>query len=368
MKAKKLPSGSWRCQVFSHYEYRDGIKKRVYKSFTCKDPSPRGKKECERMASEWAVKRSGGITRIDVHQAIDQYIKSKDKLLSPSTLRSYKTMAKNNYKDIESVALEDLTKATLQRWINSQADAQTKSIRNRYALLRSALDMFDVPSFKVTMPEKEKKKVHSPTDEDIKALLCHVSDQRYGDGTDLMIAIMLAAFCSMRRGEICALEDTDIYDGKIHVTKAVVLTEGDALVIRRPKTQSSVREIVLPDFVADVIGDRKGRIVPLEPPQLTSRFDRAVKATFHGKKKFSFHSLRHYYVSASHALQIPEAYTMKMGGWATPYVMKTVYRDTLDDVEKKESARLNWHFSTVFYDAVHHEMQHEGSETLEKAE
>ena len=42
--AKKLPSGSWRCQVFSHFEEQiqpDGTvkKKRIYKSFTCDDPS-----------------------------------------------------------------------------------------------------------------------------------------------------------------------------------------------------------------------------------------------------------------------------------------------------------------------------------------
>ena len=41
--AKKLPSGSWRCQVFSHFEEQiqpDGTvkKKRIYKSFTCDDP------------------------------------------------------------------------------------------------------------------------------------------------------------------------------------------------------------------------------------------------------------------------------------------------------------------------------------------
>lgn len=41
--AKKLPSGSWRCQVFSHIEeipLSDGTikKKRVYKSFTCSSP------------------------------------------------------------------------------------------------------------------------------------------------------------------------------------------------------------------------------------------------------------------------------------------------------------------------------------------
>lgn len=359
MKARKLPSGSWRCQVFSHYEYRDGVKKRVYKSFTCKDPSPKGRKECERMAAEWSLKRSEGVSGLDVHQAIEQYIKSKDRILSPSTLRSYSIMAKNSYESIEAVALDDLTQAMIQSWINGQ-DATAKSIRNRYALLRAALDMFDVPSFRVTLPTRGTGKVHSPTDADISALIAHVRNQEAGK--TLLIAIMLAAFCSMRRGEICALEDTDIYDGKIHVTKAVVQRPDDAFEVKKPKTASSVREILIPQFVLDEIGDRKGRIVPLEPPQLSSRFDRAVKATFHGKKKFSFHSLRHYYVSASHALKIPEAYTMKMGGWATPYVMKSVYRDTLDDVEKAEAERLSGHFSDLFSGALQHDLQHEASE------
>ena len=66
--AKKLPSGSWRCLVFSHYENvvdKDGKpvidpktkkqkQKRIYKSFTCDDPSARGKRKVEAMAAEWA--------------------------------------------------------------------------------------------------------------------------------------------------------------------------------------------------------------------------------------------------------------------------------------------------------------------------
>lgn len=57
--AKKLPSGSWRCQVFSHYEIvldkngkpvidpktKKQKQKRIYKSFTCDDPSARGKEK-----------------------------------------------------------------------------------------------------------------------------------------------------------------------------------------------------------------------------------------------------------------------------------------------------------------------------------
>ena len=47
--ARKLPSGSWRCQVFDRYEVirqPDGSekKKRIYKSFTSDDPSRNGKK------------------------------------------------------------------------------------------------------------------------------------------------------------------------------------------------------------------------------------------------------------------------------------------------------------------------------------
>lgn len=65
--AKKLPSGSWRCQVFSHYEpvfddqghvvidpkTQKPKKKRIYESFTSDDPTRRGKAEAEAMANDF---------------------------------------------------------------------------------------------------------------------------------------------------------------------------------------------------------------------------------------------------------------------------------------------------------------------------
>ncbi len=61
-QAKKLPSGSWRCQVCSHTEeirQPDGTtkKKRIYKSFTFDDPSVKGRRKCEMDAAEWAAKK-----------------------------------------------------------------------------------------------------------------------------------------------------------------------------------------------------------------------------------------------------------------------------------------------------------------------
>ena len=55
--AKKLASGSWRCQVYSHTEevvQPDGTtkQKRIYKSFTCDVPGPKGKRMAEKMAAD----------------------------------------------------------------------------------------------------------------------------------------------------------------------------------------------------------------------------------------------------------------------------------------------------------------------------
>lgn len=53
-KAKKLPSGSWRCLV---YDYTDEFGKRHYKSFTSNNPSPAGKREAELLAAEYAAEK-----------------------------------------------------------------------------------------------------------------------------------------------------------------------------------------------------------------------------------------------------------------------------------------------------------------------
>ena len=83
-KARKLPSGSWRCQVYSHTEeipQSDGSikKKRIYKSFTCDDPSPKGKRKCEQMAAQWAVEKESASKEKDMLlcEAVESYIKSK---------------------------------------------------------------------------------------------------------------------------------------------------------------------------------------------------------------------------------------------------------------------------------------------------
>lgn len=56
---------------------------------------------------------------------------------------------------------------------------------------------------------------------------------------------------------------------------------------------------------------------------------------------FSLHKLRHYFASQMSAMGVPEADILKMGGWETDHVMKSVYRHSMKDKEeqaKREAA------------------------------
>lgn len=331
--AKKLPSGSWRCQVFVGMV--DG--KRKYKSVTVADPSRRGKKECERMASEIALSRRMPTTAT-VYDAVQAYIDGKRAVLSPSTIRSYERYRKR-MESIQSMPADGLTTKTVQAWVNRLAASYSpKYIRNVYGLLTASLAYAGLDAPQVTFPSSAPKPLHTPSDAEIRALLDHISNN-----TPLRSACLLAAFGSLRRGEICALTPEDVDGCRIRVNKSMVQDADYSWHIKpMAKTDESNRTVVLPDFVVKEVALPIG----LHPEQVSNRFRRAVRSS--GLPHFRFHDLRHYYVSIAHALGVPDAYIMQMGGWKTDSVMHRVYRDTLPDVMQTEQEKMTRHFRDVF--------------------
>lgn len=57
------------------------------------------------------------------------------------------------------------------------------------------------------------------------------------------------------------------------------------------------------------------------------------------------HKLRHYFASRMSAMHIPDEDIMKMGGWQTDSVMKSVYRHAMHDeamqAQREASRKLN---------------------------
>lgn len=355
-KAKKLPSGSWNCKVFSHYEYRDGKKVMVKQSFTVDDPSPAGRRRCEEMAATWAANRKEAPHQVDVRTAIRQYIDAKKAVLSPSTVSAYERYLRTGAFDpIGAIQVRKLRQIDVQRWISGfAADHSPKYVKNIYLLFVPAMKMAGGPEYEVTLPKPKPKDVYTPTDDDIVRLLEHC---RKPGKEELLAAVLLAAFGSMRRSEICALSPEDIQGNVVTVSKAMVMDAGGQWVVKQPKTSNSARRVVLPTFVVELLPMQGPRIVNCSPGALSSRFDRAVAAV--GLPRFSIHALRHYYVSAAHALQIADQYTMKMGGWRTDNVMKRHYRGVMTDVEQAAQKKLDAHALQLISRTAGHETGHD---------
>ncbi len=350
-KAKKLPSGSWRCRVFSHFEYvaqADGSVKKVQvnRSFTSKDPSPRGRKEAERMAAEWMYGSRLPDSGKTVKEAIASYIDAKEDVLSPSTLRSYRSNLRTAYGEIGHIELSGLAPSQVQRWVNNTAKKNTpKTTRNKYALLDAAYQMFTGEKLNATLPARVKPKLYTPSTEDVRKLLAFLSEKE--SRQPLLIAVMLAAFCSLRRSEICALTSDDLDGSVLHISKAIVEDSLHSLSVKQPKTFAGYRDVDVPPFLLDLIKDKEGRLVPLTPSALSDRFRRAVDSCFDKQIHFRFHDLRHYYVSFAHAIGIPDAYIRESGGWKTDYVMRRVYMDTLSDEKIKQSEKLQQMYEAI---------------------
>lgn len=76
------------------------------------------------------------IENIPFSQALEEYICSKDKLLSPSTVRGYRTMQKNCFDLINDILLDDLNEKIIQRWVNTLAVKYSAKSINYFSLLQ----------------------------------------------------------------------------------------------------------------------------------------------------------------------------------------------------------------------------------------
>lgn len=322
MRAKKTKSGKWRCQLFI-----DGHNK----SFTA--PT---KQEAEWLAMEY--KRTYSPHRASqstLGDAVDNYIAQRSNTLSPSTLRAYKSYQRGVLSDICETRLKDLGTETLQAWINAHApERSAKTLKNAVALCVSAIKVID-PSFTVslTFPTKPNSRPYIPTRADVDALTASTTNE------NVRKAILLAAFCSMRRSEACAvrMDDIDFAHGTITVQRAMVeAPDGTFQIKPYTKTADSFRTVPAPGFVLDAM--RTGPIT-CTPNAITRAFEHVVKRA--GLPHTRFHDLRHFYASYLHAQNIPDSYIEQFGGWRQgSNVMRNVYRNALRDEQLKQADKI----------------------------
>lgn len=316
-KAKKLPSGNWRVQV---YAGTDSTGKRIMKSFTA--PT---KKQAEYEASLWQIERKEKMSgKLTLKQAGEQYIANNSHIFSPNTIAGYTSILTGHFLSLHNIPLDKLTTAQVQAEINNlSATVKPKTVRNVYTFFSAACKPYTTAFTNIILPAKQKNELNIPTDKHIQTLLN--SSQTYSQ--NLYLAIAIAAYAGLRSGEILALTWDKIDLGKktITVNCAVARDENRNIVIKPPKSFDGTRTVPIFGELFNILQTAKqtavdAQVVHYRTVALGNAFSRICAKC--NLPHYRFHDLRHYFASTLLSLNVPDKYAMELMGHSTSDMLK----------------------------------------------
>lgn len=286
------------------------------------------------------------IENITFAEALEDYICSKDRLLSPSTVRGYRTMQRSSFDRINDLQISELTEKVIQRWVNSLADKySSKTIRNQVGLLTVVLHQngINLNMKSITLKPKIKPEYNIPTETEIQKIALAVKH------TTIEIPIIIALTLGLRQSEIAGLR-WEHYDGTyLKIKCAVVPDENHKLVEKNENKSYAGRRIIeVPDYLKDILDSSEHsseRISPHSPNYIWKHFDRICEEN--GIPHFTIHSPRHANASAMLKLNIPDKYAMERMGHSTPNMLKQVYQHIFRDEQTKVANKMNDYFNDI---------------------
>lgn len=349
-----LPSGMWRCQVSV-----DGERK----SITAETPE---------LAHAQAIAVREGVLKqkedreeerrgnISLGDAIDLYIKSRENVLSPSTVNGYKEIKRNRFKTIMDMKVRDIDQQDLQEAINEDAKTVShKTVKNALGLVSSVLSEYkDINVKRLRLP-REKKTEHAFLDD--KGMIELFDAIR---GSSVEIPILMAVWLGMRRSEILGLcwDCVDFREKKIHVRRTYLKDKEDGYVlVENTKTKASTRTMDCPDYILAKLKDytpdkRTGRVFTMHPNTIYKMMRDICER--HGIDFVGVHGLRHTNASVMLSLGIVDKVAMARGGWSTDITMKSVYQHVFADDKKTANILLDTYFSGVAEGKTAHKNAH----------
>jgi integrase len=321
---KKLPSGKWFIQLRLDGEsisISDYSKKECVKKATLAKAEHLAEKKTRLEEPTEEIKTIAKT----LPEAIDDYILQRTNTLSPGTIRGYRIIQKNRFKDIATRDLFSIKPEEWQGIVNIEAGTcSPKTLKNAWGFIRSVIED-TTGSFppEVRLPAVAPSDKPYLTPDQIKIFIAAVKDTKYAIPSYL-------ALDSLRISEIQALDWADIPKNPdfIHVRGAVVLDENNNKVKKKQnKNSTSTRDvpILIPELAEVLERDRRssGPVMPYHQNSLRVALAKIYKA--HGLPNVGIHGLRHSFASLAYYLEIPERDTMAIGGWSDLSTMHKIY-------------------------------------------
>lgn len=176
--------------------------------------------------------------------ALEQYIRSKENILSPSTIRGYRILQRNAYDYINNLTLSEINELVLQKWANHNAiKYASKTINNQFGLITAVFkqNRIEIDTSSIRLKPKEPVNYIVPTPDEMHTIISSV----YGE--DIEIPVLFALLLGLRQSEIQALKWSNYRNCRIYVKGAIVPNENNKLIEKSTnKSFTSTRELAVP--------------------------------------------------------------------------------------------------------------------------
>lgn len=266
-----------------------------------------------------------------------------------------------------STPLKNIQTSMVQQWVNDLSKKENlapKSVKNVYLNLKAALDKAVLlnmipqnPCTGVELPKLVKYQAEVYDDIEIEKLLQETK------GTDMYLFIVLEISLGLRRGEIAALEwsDIDFEKSVIHITKNRVIA-GKEKITKSPKSQAGIRDLYIGeqlhallseeykryqadknamggDFVDSNLVIRQKNGKGFSPDSLTQKWIRFRKD--HGLKEIRLHDLRHTCATAMLSAGVSPKVIQTRLGHSDISVTMNIYTHSLPSMNKDAGDKID---------------------------
>jgi len=242
-----------------------------------------------------------------VGEFASSWLKSRE--LKPRTRFHYERMIDRLIKPaFGDRHLDEVTPVMVKSWHSGLLPGRPTMRAHTYSLLRTVLSSAVEEHLIATNPctvrgAGSSKRVHQiepATTEELDAIVAAMPERN-------RVAVLLAAWCALRFGELIELRrgDIDVKRGVVKVRRAVVQVTGGRIV-GTPKSTAGIRDVTVPPHVRDAVQDHLDRFVGkakdalvmpgasgvyLSRSVLHRHFTRATQAA--GRSDLRWHDLRH---------------------------------------------------------------------------
>ena len=334
---RKLPSDTWFIQL-----RLNGVSVSVTAPTEkeCRDAAQLIK--AEHRAGKRQIQKS--IGNITLTQGIDNYISARSNVLSPETIRGYRTIQRNRFKAVANKPIKSID--NWQTICNRESLlCSAKTMKNSWMFVASVIKECGYVPPKIKLPQIVQKERPFLEPDQIQLFVKAVS----GESCEIPA---LLALCSLRRSEICGLkwENVDLKKRRILVSGAAVFDENNKLVQKETNKNNSSRRYVpvMINELYDALNacpNKTGLLIQCNPATIWAQINQVCKAN--DLPKVGIHGLRHSFASLAYHLGVPEKVAMQIGGWGNFEIMRKIYTHLAQADIGKNEQQLSGFFNSA---------------------